>query len=569
MKDVQVKINNILNEKQTKILPENLKAGVTCLGVEGTMEQPEPIYATTDMKTKYNIVVNNRTDYPDGITIVDDFVIIRYYGVNDDFSSRQYGLYYKGNHVVDFTMNVSRPIPDERACTVLGYDDTNIIVCTSTPQNDYSNTLAVTKINYLTGEYSNLDNKSLSHEVYYNNNGNYYNKYIMLCSGSGSTSYRVFYDYDVGTDTLIHLGTLRGTKSYMITPQYILNDDCLTLYKLQTEDNLLVTTKLNINEVVNGVTYDGSKIFIGGNIYEFNDGVGDLLASNVYMDTSTMSVFTAINDKYYLNGNTLYEFNNETNTLTNIGENYRRRGSYIYTCTQNSSDYTAYINTYEFGKDLQSSIGIKYNDNNFYFTNNTGLNSDKILEGYIAYTKTNSILNGTMPNNGDVIIEPSTEQQIKEQGYYNSLTVNAVTSEIDSNIQPENIKKDISILDVTGTMESGIDTSDATATAGDIAQDKTAYVNEEKITGTLKKLFELSYIVNNMVWTDETDLDQLRLDIPLLGDGIVTSNQTKTVVILHYDKLAEEIGLTADKIKAGKTILGITGTYTGEIDTSL
>ena len=55
----------------------------------------------------------------------------------------------------------------------------------------------------------------------------------------------------------------------------------------------------------------------------------------------------------------------------------------------------------------------------------------------------------------------------------------------------------------------------------------------------------------------------------MLGDGIVTSNQTKTVVILHYDKLAEEIGLTADKIKAGETILGITGTYAGEIDVSL
>ena len=135
-------------------------------------------------------------------------------------------------------------------------------------------------------------------------------------------------------------------------------------------------------------------------------------------------------------------------------------------------------------------------------------------------------------------------------------------------IIPENIKKDIQIFDVTGTLEV-LDTSDATATVNDIAQDKTAYVNGEKITGTLKKLFELSYIVNDVIWTDETDLEQLRLDIPLLGDGIVTSNQTKTVVILHYDKLAEEIGLTADKIKAGETILGITGTYTGEVDVSL
>ena len=147
--------------------------------------------------------------------------------------------------------------------------------------------------------------------------------------------------------------------------------------------------------------------------------------------------------------------------------------------------------------------------------------------------------------------------------------LNLILEDKNTNLLPENLKQGVTCLGVEGTMQAGIDTSDATATVNDIAQDKTAYVNGEKITGTLKKLFELSYIVNDVIWTDETDLEQLRLDIPLLGDGIVTSNQTKTVVILHYDKLAEEIGLTADKIKAGETILGITGTYAGEIDVSL
>lgn len=147
--------------------------------------------------------------------------------------------------------------------------------------------------------------------------------------------------------------------------------------------------------------------------------------------------------------------------------------------------------------------------------------------------------------------------------------LDAILLDKNTNLKPENLKEGVTCLGIEGTMNSGVDTSDATATVNDIAQDKTAYVNGEKITGTLKKLFELSYIVNDVIWTDETDLEQLRLDIPLLGDGIVTSNQTKTVVILHYDKLAEEIGLTADKIKAGETILGITGTYAGEIDVSL
>ena len=51
------------------------------------------------------------------------------------------------------------------------------------------------------------------------------------------------------------------------------------------------------------------------------------------------------------------------------------------------------------------------------------------------------------------------------------------------NLLPEYIKKGITLGGVTGTLES-LDTSDATATAEDIAWGKTAYVKGEKITGT-------------------------------------------------------------------------------------
>ena len=53
-----------------------------------------------------------------------------------------------------------------------------------------------------------------------------------------------------------------------------------------------------------------------------------------------------------------------------------------------------------------------------------------------------------------------------------------------TNLKPENIKKDITVLGVTGTLED-LDTSDATATANDIINPKTAYVNNRKIIGNI------------------------------------------------------------------------------------
>lgn len=60
----------------------------------------------------------------------------------------------------------------------------------------------------------------------------------------------------------------------------------------------------------------------------------------------------------------------------------------------------------------------------------------------------------------------------------------------------ENIKKDVNIGGIIGTLEmGGIDTSDATATSRDILQDKTAYAKGVKLTGSIET-YDGTFVIN-------------------------------------------------------------------------
>lgn len=92
-------------------------------------------------------------------------------------------------------------------------------------------------------------------------------------------------------------------------------------------------------------------------------------------------------------------------------------------------------------------------------------------------------------------------------------------------------------------LESGslLDTSDATAAAADILKDKTAYVNGQKVTGTITS-------VNAQTIT------------PTTTDQTVNGN----VFLAGAIAVAGDANLLAENIKSGVTIFGVTGTYTGE-----
>lgn len=95
---------------------------------------------------------------------------------------------------------------------------------------------------------------------------------------------------------------------------------------------------------------------------------------------------------------------------------------------------------------------------------------------------------------------------------------------------------------------SGTDTSDATATASDILQDKTAYVNGEKITGTIN-----SYTGSSLI-------------IPGVEDKVLST--AEGIYLPKAVKVAGESELLAENIKKGVSIYGIVGTLESSGGTS-
>lgn len=161
------------------------------------------------------------------------------------------------------------------------------------------------------------------------------------------------------------------------------------------------------------------------------------------------------------------------------------------------------------------------------FVGAIGLTPDKIVSG-----NTILMVEGTAEElNGETkTVTPSTsEQTITPSAGKNAITevtVNAVTSSIDSNITAANIKQGVEILGVTGTF-----TSDANATASDILVGKTAYVNGAKVTGTSTLEAEKEAL--------ENQIEDLRQELATITDADDAEAEMQTIINNLQDEITQ------------------------------
>lgn len=115
----------------------------------------------------------------------------------------------------------------------------------------------------------------------------------------------------------------------------------------------------------------------------------------------------------------------------------------------------------------------------------------------------------------------------------------------------------------------GTDTTDATETASDILQDKTAYAKNEKITGTIPTV--TASMSDNVVTVPKgyvKSAQTLTVGTALNAFTITPAANAQVISKGSYLKgevtVAGDTNLTAANIKSGVTIFNVAGTYEGE-----
>ena len=212
-------------------------------------------------------------------------------------------------------------------------------------------------------------------------------------------------------------------------------------------------------------------------------------------------------------------------------EQYINSGQYLSGTQIISGDYNLIADNIKNGVSIFNVTGTHVGIESLTESN---VSSDDIKNGKIAYGNNGEKITGTAYTiNQTVNITPNVDDHYLKPGFYNGINIPG-----DSDLTADNIKKNIEIFGVTGTYE-GTDTSDATATAADILTGKTAYVNGEKLTGTIP-----TYGAHTYTPTTETqDLET----------GYYSGEQC----------IEGDTNLLPGNIRKGVSIFNVVGTYEG------
>lgn len=240
--------------------------------------------------------------------------------------------------------------------------------------------------------------------------------------------------------------------------------------------------------------------------------------------------------------------------------------------------------TYDSGYDGLGTVSITAVTNNI----DANIKAENIKKD-IAILGVTGTYEPATPSLQDKTVTPATiAQTVQPDEIYDGLhtvTVNAVTSSIDNNIQAANIKKDVTILGITGTYEPVIPTPSlqdktvAPKTTEQVVHADEAYdglntVTVSAVTNSIDSNIQAANIKKDVTILGITG--SYEPATPVLQDKTVTPTTAEQVI--HADAAYDGLDtvtvsavtssidnkIQAANIKKNVTILGVVGTYEGE-----
>ena len=592
MSELKTNLDEILQEKQNKIIPKNIKKDIQIFDVIGTYEGSGGGIDTSDATATSDDILYPKTAYVNGEKITG--------GIEATYIQQ----------LQDVSM---QSITVDSAIRIVCVCKTNNVIFTCNATGDITtfyarkfvdNAILEELDSYVidTGEIY-----SVSCNDVLNKNGNLSIFFVTRVTSEYCNVYAIEFDLTSGkfkTDTLATLPLLNNSKSWF--PYIIVNplepDVALTfsmdrhnsyIRTFVYKDNILTGSNIiTINDTVARFVEwgtDGKYIIskgymdTGGNvyIYNYNNNELTLTFNNTY--TSPICLYQ---EGYFITDNKLYTQQGQVvKEYTDLGitnqdycyiyknllfiiRNYSSESDrldiycinndytlssvftqdidwtmnrYFSTVENNDAIGTPYCPVSNTTTLLLSQNGQGYNlsvipsDNvllslkignkNYIDVSSAIINDTDVLEGKQFFASISSKRVGTMPNNGELNYTPNTTQQTIPAGYTSGGTVVG-----DSNLIPENIKKDISIFDVTGTYE-GDNISDYISEADNMGTSFT-------MVSTIKQIPLLdTSSVTNMQWAFRDCINLTT--IPLLN----TSNVTNMADAFNNCQSLEEVPL--------------------------
>ena len=526
MTELEQRLRTIVNEKETKILPENIRKGITVLGVEGKLEEDSGGIDTSDADATVDDIINPKTAYVNGKKI-EGQIIGNYDTLRPDVED--------GNIAYSKTINDT----DYEHSLAVGTDNTNIYIydilensIDTTPKISLNKSIFGNKTIYNVVFGSNTDT-TLKLWVVSHTSSSDLEIHLVVLDYQGT----VLKDYKYTNTTWMGDGMWYGVGNILIphpsrdmvcwvNPNVTNGGKCNTIILTLSEDTLMQVYYSRTAGHTNSYYYGPSTI------------TGSWSSDGRYVSCIYRTSNGEINNIVVLCNET---FTSASSVVSGI-PSVTTYGLRLNVLIKNNEVYDNGVKVATLPYSIKSYYAIVVFAGYFCIIHNNTLD--------VFDSNTYELLNTI--NDISNIYYPHEYLQLK---VYNVASYRFLGVKLSADYTSL-IRKNTTFYDTTT----------ADVTSNDVVKGKIAFSSTGKVEGDL---YDLRTATGLEVVTGATLQNTVGGYDDVAGKFMMTGNLPQTTIVgdnnqvyasLSKENICESIDLTADKIKSGETILGIEGT---------